>query len=187
MVKSDIIIVHNQDAIKDIGLDNLSCCFSGHRASKMPYSDISTKHKHLEDLLTQVIDDCILKGVVDFYVGGQNGIDTLAGLLVLWIKDLTRANINLHLVLPYKDFDATFTPLQRDDFEWIKKYAASVKYIHDNYTKSCFRDRNQYMIDKSDYLIAVCKKGHARSGTRMTINMAKKRGIEVIWIDPITQ
>jgi nucleoside 2-deoxyribosyltransferase len=42
------------------------------------------------------------------------------------------------------------------------------------------------MVDNSDFLIAVLDKKHKDSGTTMTINMAKRKGIEILIIDPVT-
>lgn len=50
----------------------------------------------------------------------------------------------------------------------------------------CMLDRNRYLIDHSDILLAVYN-GSWRSGTGMTVRHAKKLGREVILIDPKTR
>ncbi len=163
-----------------------SACFTGPRASKMPYSETSASHERLETILKQEILSFIRNGVSEFYTGGQTGIDTLAALLVISLIDEIGTTAHLHLVLPFKDMQAGFTRLQRDDFDWIKRHADTVTYISETYTPDCYRKRNRYMIEKSQYLIAVAGKQTPHSGTHMTINMARKKGIDIVTINPIT-
>lgn len=163
-----------------------SACFTGPRASKMPYNETSVNHERLEKILKQEILSLIRNGVSEFYTGGQTGIDTLAALLVISLIDEIGTTAHLHLVLPFRDMQNGFTRLQRDDFEWVKRHADTVTYISEAYTLDCYRTRNRYMIGKSQYLIAVADKQTPHSGTHMTINMARKKGIEIVTINPIT-
>lgn len=163
-----------------------SACFTGPRASKMPYDETSASHERLETILKQQILSLIRNGVSEFYTGGQTGIDTLAALLVISLAHEIGTTAHLHLVLPFKDMQARFTRLQRDDFDWIQRHADTVTYINETYTPDCYRARNQYMIDKSQYLIAVAGMQTPHSGTHMTINMARKKGIDIVMISPIT-
>ena len=163
-----------------------SACFTGPRESKMPYDEKSDRYARLESVLKKQIIRLIRIGVSEFYTGGQTGIDTLAALLVLRIKDELLTTANLHLVLPYRGMDAGFNALQQDDFDFIEDTADSVVYLNDIYTPVCYRERNRYMVKKSDYLIAVASAKKPHSGTHMTINMAKKKGIPTIIIDPLS-
>ena len=163
-----------------------SACFAGHRASKMPYNEMSKEHEILENILKEEIIKLIRDGVSEFYAGGQKGIDTLAALLVLNIEEEFGTTANLNLVLPYENMQSGFSLLQMDNIERIKQKANAIIILNDEYTTSCYRERNKYMIDKSDYLIAVCMEKSSRSGTKMTINMAKKIGLEIIKINPVT-
>ena len=168
----------------EVDMKKLSVAFAGHRASKLPYNNTSKEHERLEKILKAEIVKLIRLGVSEFYVGGQTGIDTLAALLVMNIKEEFGTTANLNLVMPYKGMENSFTVLQKENYEWIKQSARTVTYLNEKYTPECYRQRNRYMIDKSDYLIAVST-GDERSGTQMTINMAKKKGIEIRIIDPI--
>ncbi len=164
----------------------LSACFSGPRASKMPYLETSKEHEKLENVLKAEIARLIWEGVSEFYVGGQTGIDTLAALLVMNIKEEFRTTANINLVVPYKGMENSFTVLQKENFEWIKQSAKTVIYMNDKYTKNCYRERNQYMVDGSDYLGAVMMEDEIHSGTQMTINMARKKKREIIILNLVT-
>lgn len=167
-------------------MKTLSTCVTGHRASKMPYSDTSIEHEKLENVLKEQIIELIRLGVSEFYTGGQNGIDELTALMVLHVRDELQTTANLHLVLPYEGIDKYYNLVQKEHFEYIKKQASTVTILHDKYVNGCFRDRNRYMVDRSDYLIAVQMKDDSGSGTQMTINMAREKGIEVRVIEPVS-
>jgi len=68
----------------------------------------------------------------------------------------------------------------------IKAKAKSFQVLHQTKTSDCYRERNQYMVDQSDFLIAVLDKRQMASGTVMTINMAKRKSMEIQIIDPLT-
>lgn len=164
----------------------LSACFTGHRESKMPYTVISKEHEKLENIIKEEIERLIRLGVTEFYVGGQTGIDELAGLMIIYLRDEIGIKAKLNLILPYRGMDKNYNSIQKVHFDWISKKADSVIILNDYYTKNCYRQRNQYMVDKSDFLIAVKMKDALCSGTQMCINIAKKKGIEIRIIDTAT-
>ncbi|MDD5016880.1 MAG: SLOG family protein [Eubacteriales bacterium] len=163
-----------------------SACFTGPRASKMPYDEKCVYHEKLEQVLKEQIIKLIRVGVSEFYTGGQTGIDTLAAFLVIGIKQELGTTANLHLVLPYRNMQAGFSALQKDDFDCIEGSADTVACLNETYTPVCYRERNRYMVEKSDYLIGVADTVKPYSGTHMAINLARKKGIEIIIINPIT-
>ena len=54
------------------------------------------------------------------------------------------------------------------------------------YHERCMMERNKFMVDHADILLAVCRK-IPRSGTEATINYARKMNKEVIMIDPFAR
>lgn len=163
-----------------------SACFTGPRDSKMPYDEKSAYHEKLEKVLRRQIIRLIRIGVSEFYTGGQTGIDTLAALLVISIREELETTAKLNLVLPYRNMQAGFSELQKDNYNWIERSADTVVYLNEKYTPNCYRERNRYMVEKSDFLIGVADTERPHSGTHMTINLASKKGIEIILINPVT-
>lgn len=164
-----------------------SSCFTGHRENKLPYNIKSKEYELVENQIKDEILRLINIGVTDFYVGGQTGVDTTSAQLVIYLRDVCGYPIKLHLVIPYKDMYMFSTPLQQDDFVFIQKRVDSEVVLNEKYVKDCFRQRNQYMIDRSDYLVAVWD-GNRNSGTWMTINMGNKKGLHITIINiPLTQ
>ena len=164
----------------------LSACFAGPRASQMPYDEKNVYHGILETMMKVEIMRLVRVGVSEFYTGGQTGIDTLAALLVLQIKEELGTTANLHLVLPYKNMHAGFSALQKDAFEWIEKSADTVAYLHEGYAPGCYRERNRHMVEWSDYLVAVTDGAKPCNDMHTTIDMARKKEIRIITIDPVT-
>lgn len=164
----------------------LSACFAGPRAAKLPYEETSAEYERLEDVLKEQIVRLVREGVSAFYTGGQTGVDTLAAQLVLRIREELGTTARLHLALPYRSMHAGFSALQRDASEWIEKGADTVAYLHEGYTAGCYRERNRHMVERSDYLIAVAGSFGQRSGTHMAIGMARRKGIKITLIHPLT-
>ena len=67
---------------------------------------------------------------------------------------------------------------------WLQKYQAIlnnadfVQYIYPNYKRSCFQDRNEWMVNHASRVIAVYN--GQPSGTRNTIEYAKKKRVPVV-------
>lgn len=167
-------------------MKTLSACFTGHRASKMPYNTISKEHEKLENVLKEEITKQIRLGVSEFYCGVMNGIDELSALMIMHLEESLGTTANLNLVIPYKGIEKSYNDIQLEHFEWSKRRAKTVTVLHDKYVNECFRERNQYMIDRSDFLIAVQMPNDRNSVTQMAIAMAKIKGIEIRIINPIS-
>lgn len=152
-----------------------SACFSGHRPQKLTRVDWVTWQ------LSEAIDRAIRSGITQFFCGMAQGVDLIAGELVLSVKE-EHPEIQLVAVVPF--------PRQAYywEDEWIARYNR-VLYAADrqicleaDYSDGIFFRRNRYLVEQSDLLIAVCRKEETRSGTAQTIRFAKKKGIPVDWI-----
>ena len=50
-----------------------------------------------------------------------------------------------------------------------------------------YKKRNYYMVEQAGHMIAVYDNAHnMRSGTQQTVNYAKKKGLQIIYIHPDT-
>ena len=160
-----------------------TCCFTGHRPEKLPGDGNvvnSMALRRILSILRLAIEDAINEGYKTFISGMAPGIDLWAAS---FIRDIHAKNpdINLVCVLPYKGQKKSLQGADLYDYNLLLDCAAQVICLNDNYSSSCMRERNQYMVDHSSKLIAVVN--NYRSGTGMTINMAKKRKIDIRTID----
>lgn len=167
-------------------VNQLSCCITGHREMKLPYRYGTEKYRQLKETLKAEIKSLMRQGVAHWYAGCQNGIDNLSAVIVLELATELNSTAYLHLVQPYEGMEKEFNQRQRQEFEMIKAKAKSIQVLNKTKTPDCYQERNHYMVDQSDFLIAVLDKRHMASGTIMTINMAKRKGMEIQIIDPLT-
>ena len=147
------------------------CCFTGHR--KIEYDKIT----RLPDVLDYEIERLIVCGVTTFRGGGAMGFDTLAELKVLEKKRKYNF-IRLDLILPCKNQTQSWTPRDKQIYDYILANADSIEYVSENYTPYCMHKRNRALIDGSDFCIAYLTS--SSGGTAYTCDYAEKKGVHVI-------
>ena len=148
------------------------CCFTGHRPDKMELGE-----KDIKSLLEKAIDDAIADGYVTFITGMAMGTDIWAAEIVLERK---KTNGDLHLIcaLPHPNFESRRSITEKMRFNKIIKKADLVKEINNHYFTGCYQVRNEWMVDRSNLVIAVFN--GQKSGTKNTIDYAFRKGIGVI-------
>ena len=67
----------------------------------------------------------------------------------------------------------------------LLEQADSVVYVSREYHKSCMLERNRFLVDHAQILLAVYN-GEYRGGTAATVRYARKMGRTLIVIDPLT-
>lgn len=158
-----------------------SCCFTGHRASKLPWgfdeSDIRCVElkQRIADALEAVYD----AGARHFLCGMANGCDMYFAEAVIALRS-RREGITLESAIPYV--------AQAD--RWGEELHARYKRLLDEcdyttlvareFTPGCYQRRNNYMVDASSVLIAVYD-GQS-GGTMSTMLYAMRKGLEIIEI-----
>ena len=148
------------------------CCFTGHRPGKLDIDE-----EEVKKLLEKAVDDAISKGYVTFITGMAMGTDIWAAEIILKRK---KKNKEIHLVcaLPHPDFDSRRSLSEKTKFNRILRKADIVKEINDHYFPGCYQVRNQWMVDRSNLVIAVFN--GERGGTKNTIDYAGGKGICVV-------
>jgi len=74
-------------------------------------------------------------------------------------------------------------------YNWVLKHAKEVIEVDPDYDYAgvwVYHNRNKYMVDKSDKLIAVWN-GRLEGGTAACVKYAKQKHKEIIQINPITK
>ena len=148
------------------------CCFTGHRPDKMELDE-----KEIKPLLEKAIDDAIADGYVTFITGMAMGMDIWAAEIVLERK---KTNKDLHLIcaLPHPNFESGRSMTEKMRFNKIIKKADLIKEINDHYFTGCYQVRNEWMVDRSNFVIAVFN--GQKSGTKNTVDYAKRKGVNVV-------
>ena len=121
-------------------------------------------------------------GVTQFLSGMAEGVDRWAAIIVLALREKNPV-LKLHCILPCKTQADNWNPASKDIHRSILEQADSIVYVSRDYHKNCMMERNKFMVNHADILLAVCRK-IPRSGTAATINYARKINREIIMIDP---
>lgn len=147
-------------------------CFTGHRPEKLnqPESVIIEK---LEAAIRQAVAD----GMNVFISGMARGVDIWGAEIVLKLKK-EGLDVKLICTIPYRGFESMWRRDWQQRYWTILNNADFVQYMYPNYKRSCFQDRNEWMVNHSSRVIAVYN--GQPSGTRNTIEYAKKKGVPVV-------
>ena len=89
---------------------------------------------------------------------------------------ITVAEVNAE---SYLEFDLYFTDRKR---EYIKNQADKVIYMSKEYEKDCMLMRNKFMVDNSNFVIAMWD-GRKYGGTFYTLKCAEKLNKQIILVD----
>ena len=143
------------------------CCVTGHRdipAERMDY---------VRESLGKEINLAIADGCNYFISGFAKGVD------LMFAEEVSKRirndrEIFLEAAIPYAGRLDTGDPL----FQSLLPYCCRIHVTNQVYDKQCFLDRNLYMIQNSQRLIAVYD-GRRRGGTLYTMNRAYGMGKEV--------
>jgi len=152
------------------------CCFTGHRPEKLNEQEEKVK-QWLEEQIDQAIND----GYRTFISGCAMGVDLWAGHIVLQKKAI---NPEIHLIAatPWPGFSNRWSIDWQIQYSDLLKNADLIVPICNHYHKGVFQQRNEWMVDHSNRVIAYYS--GAPGGTRNTIEYAENKGVEVITNNP---
>lgn len=176
--------IYPQNAESIIPPSENSCCFTGHRPK---YYRFGTDESHPDclNIKVRVREKCKYliseMGVSHFISGGALGLDTWAMEEVLALKK-EYCHVTLECVLPYAGMIERFTLPDRERYNRIAPQLEVITILNQHYHRYCMQQRNEYMVDHTQYVIAVWT--GQRSGTANTVNYARKRGREVLCLNP---
>lgn len=163
------------------------CAFTGHRPSKFPwrYDETDSRCVALKAVLAEQIAVLVDTGFTQFLSGMAEAADTWSALSVLALREKNPA-IKLHCILPCKEQADKWAASSRELYRSILDSADSIVYVSRVYHKDCMLNRNRFLVDHANILLAVYN-GERRGGTAATVRYAQKMGREIIMIDPLTQ
>ena len=139
-----------------------SCAFTGHRTLDALFSPRKLKKE---------IKKLILAGVDTFYNGMAMGFDLLAAEKTLELKK-KYPHIRLILCIPCYNQERNFSEKDKGRYAEICKKADEKVVLADGYYRGCMQNRNRYMVERADVLIAHCNKDEG--GAAYTVRCFKK-------------
>ena len=157
------------------------CCVTGNRPQKFPwkYGEGKAHKKYLAEM-TRQIENLIDSGYTYFISGGAIGVDMdFADAVIQARKQHT--DIILEIAVPCRNQNLMWNIDDKMRYAEIHKSADIINIPSESYTAFCMRKRNEYMVDKSNLVIAFWN-GEESGGTLNTINYAKRKGKQLLII-----
>lgn len=169
-----------------------TCAITGHRPArfKWKYNENNNGCKRLKKRMRDQFVLLYEQGVRQFWVGGALGVDMWAGEILLRLKEQPEySEIKLMVALPFENHDADWDERSKKRMEFLIRHSSKTVVVgkKEQRPEVNFRQRNEYMVDQADCLLAVYDNDRSiRSGTEMTVNRAKAKGLEIVFIHPDT-
>ena len=143
--------------------ENKKCVFTGHRQLDDDFSKLRLK-KSIEQL--------IKNGVDTFYNGMAIGFDLCAAECLLSLKK-KYPQVKLIACIPCYGQDRYFSDADKKRYVKILKKADESVILSDHYYQGCMQQRDKYMVERSDCMIAYCNK--STGGAAYTVKIFEKR------------
>lgn len=161
----------------------LTACFTGHRPDKLGgYDDNNDTARKVKAALASRIKTLVEQGCIEFISGGALGVDTWAAEIVLEFKK-AQPQIKLTVAKPFPSQDRMWPQVSKDRFKVFCDAADQVVDVcPDPYDPAKMMERNRWMVDRADYVIAVWD--GSTGGTGNCVKYARKKDKQIILIDP---
>ncbi len=151
-------------------------CVTGHRPAKLPwgYRRYGEDYQKYIDELTRRIEKYADEGVTHFISGAALGVDTDFAEAVFAFRERTGRDVTLECALPCPNQSLMWQDEDAARHSRLLKAADKVTVVCDRYYRGCMLERNMYMVDHSDIVLAVWN-GEQSGGTWNTIKYARLR------------
>lgn len=167
-------------------MSRVSCCFTGHRLQKLPFrfNESDPRCVQLKNILLSEIERMITENDVTHFISGMAiGVDMFAAEIVLELRS-RYPGITLEAAIPCDGQDARWIEPLRERYRKLLTLCDKITQTEKRYTAECMHKRNRYMVDSSEYAIAVWD-GNP-SGTGVTVRYAKEKQKKLTVIHPVT-
>lgn len=167
----------------DKKLEN-TCCFTGHRAGKLPwrYHEDDPDCLALKAVIADLLEEAYASGYRHFLCGMATGTDTYCGEAVVSLRR-QHPDVTLEAAIPFRGQEKRFPKAQRERYARLLAACDTVTVLREERTPDCMMARNRYMVDRSSLLIAVYDQ--RRGGTYNTVRYAEKQRRTIIVL-PVT-
>lgn len=174
----------------DTEASSKACCFTGHRPHRFVFGDNENDPLCIR-IKESLRSSCELLYQQDnvrvFLTGCGLGVDQWAGEEVLRLRDTKYPDFRLVCVAPFPHFVDRWSDGQKARLRKIWDAADVKGCVRRVYTSDVYALRNQHMVDRSHYVIAVYERGGLiKGGTAMTVGMANTANRNIILISPST-
>ena len=160
-----------------------TCCFTGHRAEKLPWgsNERDTRCLRLKQALADVLSSLYAAGIRHFICGMATGADMYFGESVCALRE-EHPDVTLEAAVPFQGQEQRWDERWRTRYFRLAEACDKITVLHSAYTPTCMRDRNRYMVDASGVLVAVYN--GEPGGTQSTMLYAMRQGLEIVELTP---
>lgn len=145
--------------------------FTGHRPDKIG-NDVAGLYPHAMAIRLWFRDLIKLWTPKEAYVGMAMGVDTWAA------EECIRADIPYVASIPFEGFDKAWPAASRNHLQWLLLRAKEIVIVSTGtYRPYFYQQRNQFMVDNSQQLIAVWN--GTKGGTWNCINYARRKQVPI--------
>ena len=158
-----------------------TCCFTGHRASKLPWRDEESDIRCLElkSKIKDAAESLYISGTRFFICGMANGCDMYFGEAITALR-LKYPDVSLEAAVPWEGQPEKWAAALKERYSRLISACDYLTVVSKTYTPDCMKRRNHYMVDNSAALIAVYN--GSPGGTRQTMLYALRKGLDLIEI-----
>jgi uncharacterized phage-like protein YoqJ len=169
----------------------ITIAFTGHRPNKLwGYNEDRPEYDRLFEILINTIEKIIQEHPEekDFILvnGMAIGVDQLACAASYVVREKLKKvgkNIMIEAAIPCLHQEAKWPARTQGEYHALLRQVDKITYVHKGeYNYFCMNDRNKYMVDKADYVIAVWN-GSA-GGTGNCVKYAQSKNKNIIMINP---
>lgn len=161
-----------------------TCAFTGHRPQGMPFGfdEHDPKCAYLIDQIMAIMTNMIINDNVGRFLSGMAiGTDLIAAETTLRLKDVY-SWIELECVIPCLNQSSKWAEKFRKRYDDVIRSCARTTLISTEFTKTCMYERNRYLVENCDILLAVWN--GKPSGTGKTVDYAVRKGKSICVINP---
>lgn len=157
------------------------CTFTGHRPKKLPwgYDEKDPRCTALKRYIYDVCEAVASTGVRSFICGMAEGCDLYFAEAVLALRRLY-PDIRLEAAIPYAGQSDHWSTAQQRRYASVLARCDEQTVLRQNYSRECMMERNRYMVDRAQILIACCD--GSSGGSLNTLRYAMEKDLEIIRI-----
>lgn len=159
-----------------------TCCFSGHRPSKLPWRDDEGDPRclRLKEAIAREVRKAYDQGCRHFICGMARGADFYFCEAAMALRD-DRPGVTIEAAIPCEEQAARWPETDRARYFDLVGKCDFETVVQRHYDKGCMLRRNRYMVDRSQRLIAAFD--GTLGGTMYTITYAMRQGLDIVTLD----
>ncbi len=119
------------------------------------------------------------KGYDTFLNGMAIGYDTECFKILTQIK--SNKDLRIIACIPCKSQSQKFNSEQKKEYENLLNLADEKIFVNQEYTNTCMKKRNEFMVDNASVLVAYQNRDFG--GTANTVRYAQKNNVEIIFVE----